>query len=94
MKSLFATACAVALMLAAADQAAAGQGDGVKAPTTGAAKVNPPSVVRDHRGGTRRLYEAPRKCYPNSHTHLPDGSCVSTWAQSPGVKIRDHRAGK
>jgi hypothetical protein len=94
MKSLFATACAVVLLLAAADQAAAGQADGVKAATTGTAKANPPTVVRDHRGDTQRLREAPRKCYRNNHTHLPDGSCVSTWAQSPGVKIRDHRAGK
>jgi hypothetical protein len=52
MKSLFATACAVALMLAAADQAAASQSDGVNATTTGTAKADPPTVVRDHRGGT------------------------------------------
>lgn len=51
MKSLFATACVVALLLAVAEHAAAGQGDGVKATTTGTAKANPSAVVRDHRAG-------------------------------------------
>ena len=83
----------LALLLAAAGPAAAGQGKDVKATTTGT-KVSAPSNVRDHRGDTRPLQEAPRKCYRRNHTHLPDGSCVSTWAQTPGVPIRDHRAGK
>jgi hypothetical protein len=93
MKSLLATACTLALLLAAADFAAAGQGAGIKATTTGTAKVDPLPVVRDHRGDARQLREPSRNCY-RTHTHLPDGSCVSTWSQIPGATIRDHRAGK
>jgi hypothetical protein len=93
MKSLLVTACALALLLAAAGHAAAGQGGVVKATTAGTAKADPPTIVRDHRGDTRQLRESTRKCY-RQHTHLLDGSCVSTWSQIPGAVIRDHRAGK
>ncbi len=93
MKSLLATTYALALLLAAADHAAAGQGDGVKATTTGTAEANSPAVVRDHRGDGQQVRQPDRKCYRN-HSHLPDGSCVSTWSQTPGTIIRDHRDGK
>jgi hypothetical protein len=71
-------------------QAAKAASASVVATTTTGYPYRRPTVVRDHRVQPQ-VHQPVRPCY-RTHTHLPDGSCASSWSQIPGAVIRDHRA--